>query len=143
MAGVEGTSEADECVSLLSGVGYGDVTPQPDNPDWYYCLGKRLDGAYCHLHLVRQGSRFMEGHVLFRDHLRDNPEVAREYQELKRDLAERHRNDRLGYNEAKTAFIESVLERARKPIAPRKKRAEEPPVGRGVKGSTEGWRGAS
>ncbi len=118
VAGVEGPSEADECVALLAGVGYDDVTPQPDNPDWYYCLGRRLDGAYCHLHLMRQGSRFMEGHVLFRDHLRANPDVAREYQELKRVLAERHRDDRPGYGEAKTGFIESVVERARRATPP-------------------------
>ena len=40
MAGVEHVADVDECVLLLQDIGYDVVTPQPETPDWYYCLGK-------------------------------------------------------------------------------------------------------
>lgn len=114
MAGVDSEAEADRCVAMLADIGYDDVTPQPENPDWYYCLGKRLDSMYCHLHLVRQGSAFLEDHLLFRDYLRENLQTAGEYHELKKELAARYKNDRPGYNLAKTDFIGAIVEMARK-----------------------------
>jgi GrpB-like predicted nucleotidyltransferase (UPF0157 family) len=114
MAGVDSEAEADRCAAILADIGYDDVTPQPENPDWYYCLGKRLDGIYCHLHLVRQGSAFLEDHLLFRDYLKESTRTAREYHELKKELAAKYKCDRLGYNLAKTNFIGSIVETARK-----------------------------
>jgi len=114
MAGVDSEAEADRCVAILADIGYDDVTSQPENPDWYYCLGKRLDRIYCHLHLVRQESAFLEDHLLFRDYLKESPRTAREYHELKKELAAKYKYDRLGYNLAKTDFIRSIVEMARK-----------------------------
>jgi GrpB-like predicted nucleotidyltransferase (UPF0157 family) len=51
-------------------------------------------------------------HILFRNHLRANPDDARAYGDLKRDLAARYTNDRDAYTEAKTAFVEGILARA-------------------------------
>jgi GrpB-like predicted nucleotidyltransferase (UPF0157 family) len=48
----------------------------------------------------------------FRDRLRSNPTLAQEYTTLKRALAERYRNDREAYTEAKAAFIERWSEPA-------------------------------
>ena len=48
-------------------------------------------------------------HLRLRDHLRANPGTAREYAALKRELAAAYGDDRAGYTEAKTAFIETVL----------------------------------
>lgn len=65
-----------------------------------------------HLYVCVAGSRGVRDHLLFRDHLRAHPDLAREYAELKRRLAERHRHDSENYQEAKSAFIEAVTERA-------------------------------
>ena len=51
-------------------------------------------------------------HVLFRDYLRSHPATAAEYEQLKRDLASRYTWNRIGYNDAKGPFIESVVDRA-------------------------------
>ena len=51
-------------------------------------------------------------HLAFRDYLRREPEVAREYEILKRDLEERFGADRQRYTDQKADFIESVLSRA-------------------------------
>jgi GrpB-like predicted nucleotidyltransferase (UPF0157 family) len=62
-----------------------------------------------HLYVVVEGSKPHLDHVRFRDYLRDHPEVAREYAELKRALADQHRSDRAAYTEAKAEFIDRVL----------------------------------
>lgn len=110
LAGVDDPENADLCVEALAALGYDDVTPQPENSDWFYCLGRRLEGLYCHLNLVKEGSEFQGDHVMFRDYLRENPDACREYHELKKGLAERHRCQRLAYTEAKTEFIRSAIE---------------------------------
>lgn len=113
LAGVDDQENADLCVEALAALGYDDVTPQPENPDWFYCLGRRLEGPYCHLHLVREGSEFQGDHVIFRDYLRENPDACREYHELKKELVERYRYQRQAYTEAKTEFIRSAIEQTR------------------------------
>jgi GrpB-like predicted nucleotidyltransferase (UPF0157 family) len=114
MAGVADAASAELCLEPLAEIGYADVTPQPDEDDsWYYCLGKRPPaGPVYHLHLMEFPSSFWDKHLLFRDYLRDYPEVAREYERFKRELAARFGADRLGYAEAKADFIEKKLKRA-------------------------------
>jgi GrpB-like predicted nucleotidyltransferase (UPF0157 family) len=65
-----------------------------------------------HLYLCPEGSAEFKRHVLFRNYLRTHPEVAREYAELKRRLAEQYRDDRSQYQKAKSGFIDSLIERA-------------------------------
>ncbi len=62
-----------------------------------------------HLHAVSLDTPFWSRHLLFRDRLRVDPQVASSYEELKIELAERFRGDRDGYSRAKSEFIESVL----------------------------------
>ncbi len=50
--------------------------------------------------------------LLFRDYVRLHPDEAARYARLKRELAERYRDDRHGYTEAKSPFIWSVMQRA-------------------------------
>ena len=111
MAGVSSLEEAKRCLAPLESIGYTEVIPQVDNADWYYCLEKSQQALGYHLHLVRFGSGYWKKHVIFRDFLRKNPEVAQEYYALKKELAAKYGTDRLGYTEAKTAFIESVVTR--------------------------------
>jgi GrpB-like predicted nucleotidyltransferase (UPF0157 family)/quercetin dioxygenase-like cupin family protein len=66
-----------------------------------------------HLYVCREDSGELRRHLAFRDHLRGSPSDAADYGELKLDLARRFRNDRVGYTEAKTAFITRILEGSR------------------------------
>ena len=61
---------------------------------------------------ARAGSRWERVHLLFRDYVGAHPAVAAEYEALKRKLAADHRDERIAYNDAKTPFIEAVIERA-------------------------------
>lgn len=66
-----------------------------------------------HLYVVVSGNGPHCDHIDFRNWLRQHPDVAEEYGTLKRGLAVQFRNDRSGYTEAKTAFVEGVLRAAR------------------------------
>lgn len=65
-----------------------------------------------HLYVVVADSPAHAQHVLFRDHLREHPELAEEYAALKRELAARYGTDRIGYTDAKDEFVTRVLARA-------------------------------
>jgi GrpB-like predicted nucleotidyltransferase (UPF0157 family) len=60
-----------------------------------------------HLHLLDEREE-LDRRLRFRDRLRENPTLAAEYAALKRALAERFRENREGYTEAKSTFIERV-----------------------------------
>jgi len=66
-----------------------------------------------HVHLVHCGGEEERRTLLFRDYLRDHPEEARNYEDLKRRLAATHGGDdkdsREAYAIAKTAFIERII----------------------------------
>jgi len=64
------------------------------------------------LHVVPAGSWETNNERLFRDHLREHPEDARRYAELKWRLAAEH-TDGLAYTRAKTELIQELTDRAR------------------------------
>ncbi|MEW2390910.1 GrpB family protein [Streptomyces venezuelae] len=68
-----------------------------------------------HLYGVVEGTKPHLDHVLFRDHLRRNPDEVRRYAELKRTLARRFTGDAAGraaYTEAKSGLVAELLEKA-------------------------------
>jgi GrpB-like predicted nucleotidyltransferase (UPF0157 family) len=71
----------------------------------------RRDGAgrrTHHLHCVPADHDFW-GTIRFRDRLRADPQARSAYANLKRELADRFRTDRVGYTAAKTAYIAELL----------------------------------
>ncbi|MDD4904146.1 MAG: GrpB family protein [Candidatus Bipolaricaulis sp.] len=62
-----------------------------------------------HIHVRRAGSWAEQFSLLFRDYLRTHPEDAARYADVKRALARKHGEDRVGYTNAKTPFIWSVM----------------------------------
>jgi GrpB-like predicted nucleotidyltransferase (UPF0157 family) len=71
-----------------------------------------------HLYVCPPCSAEFRRHVAFRDYLRAHPKDANIYGELKIALAERFREDRSAYNNAKGEFVEGLTSRA---IAAQKK----------------------
>ncbi len=112
MVGVRHVVDGERCVAPLEGLGYFHKGLD-DIPGHRY-FRKPVNGKRTHqIHMVEVGGEFWERHLLFRDYLRTHPDAAHDYFELKLRLAERYRHDRVGYNEAKTEFIESALRKAR------------------------------
>lgn len=82
-------------------------------PYFTWCIKRDSSGLRTHhLHFVMVGCKDSE--LLFRDILRNDPELARQYGVLKQNLAEVHHADRISYTEAKGAFIRNVLRRVSK-----------------------------
>jgi GrpB-like predicted nucleotidyltransferase (UPF0157 family) len=66
-----------------------------------------------HLYVCPSTSRELSRHLLFRDYLRSHPTVCAKYSALKKKLAQQFRNDRPAYTEAKSEFIEYIIDLAK------------------------------
>jgi GrpB-like predicted nucleotidyltransferase (UPF0157 family) len=105
---VESDDDVNEAIARLQAIGYrarGNLGVEGREAFWWPEGEKRH-----HLYVSPTTSAELHAQVAFRDRLRADPAVARAYVALKRELAARHRNDRIAYTEAKTEFIEAVLE---------------------------------
>ena len=112
MVGVRTLAEGEKCVMPLEGLGY-EYRGEAGIPGRLFFRKFTAGVRTHHLHMVEQGSDYWERTILFRDYLRQHPQEAGDYYELKVRLAEQYGADREGYTEAKTEFVESVLTRAR------------------------------
>jgi GrpB-like predicted nucleotidyltransferase (UPF0157 family) len=112
MVGVRNLAKADECIEPLQGIGY-EYVPEYEVSIPERRFFRKSSPAHIHLHMVEWTSDFWERHILFRDFLRTHPETARQYHQLKTELAAKFGSDRDAYTAAKTSFIESVVTKAR------------------------------
>ncbi len=115
MVGVRSLEDSPVLVERLTGIGYEYVPEFEEDLPLRRYFRKAQRGRRTHqIHLVeRTNAEWWDRHILLRDYLREHPETAREYAELKRNLAARLRDDRGAYTDAKTHFISAVVERAR------------------------------
>lgn len=98
--------------SLLKKLGYVYADKQISGHRELYV--KRQDGKDTHyLHFILIGNEAWNNQLLFRDYLRDNPEVSRAYSELKQQLSEEFPQDKHAYTHGKDEFVQRVLKQAR------------------------------
>ncbi len=69
-----------------------------------------------HLHIVEIDSEEWTKNITFRDALRKNKDLAKEYAELKLSLAEKFKYDRVAYTDGKTDFVNYILKLANSEI---------------------------
>lgn len=111
--------------------GFGDVNrlPQPNDPlwlslgyewghgserpyEWLYFIKRDTGGTrIAHLHAVRFEGAFWTRLIVFRDALREDAQLAAQYERLKAGLAVQYGNDRLRYRDEKSAFVAAVVDR--------------------------------
>ena len=93
-----------------SRLGYEVGHPDDHSDDWRYYVKRGHDGArIAHLHVVDYDGMHWQRWIRFRDRLRSEPELAREYLKLKRNLAGRYRFDRIKYTFDKARFIAHAI----------------------------------
>jgi GrpB-like predicted nucleotidyltransferase (UPF0157 family) len=61
------------------------------------------------LHVVEYGGDWWKTHIFFRDYLNEHPEVAKQYEALKIELAEAFPTDERSYTDGKKIFVEKIL----------------------------------
>jgi GrpB-like predicted nucleotidyltransferase (UPF0157 family) len=110
LVGTASLAIADECVPLLVDDGWdfpADVNATIVDRRFLRKLEQNVRTH--HLHLVVHRNDLWEGYLHFRDKLRRHDELAREYEALKRTLAEKYRDQRERYTSSKTEFVARVL----------------------------------
>lgn len=65
-----------------------------------------------HVHIFASGSSEIKKHLAFRDYLRANSDVMKDYAELKFALAAKHHFDKNSYQAGKAEFIDTITAKA-------------------------------
>lgn len=125
MPGLRRLSDAQACIEPLASIRY-EYVPEYEKtlPERRYFRKGPPEGRTHHLHMVESKSDFSGRYLLFRDFLRSHPDVAGEYERLKRRLAKDHRTNREAYTEGKSTFVKAVIARARADQTRRRGRAQ-------------------
>jgi GrpB-like predicted nucleotidyltransferase (UPF0157 family) len=110
MAGVRDLDTSRPAIEAAATMGYCYGPYQPDLRHWF--CKPSLSFRTHHLHLVPLSSPQWVRPIAFREYLRTHPDVAAEYDSLKRSLASQFRLDREAYTRAKSPFIDVVTEKA-------------------------------
>jgi len=64
------------------------------------------------IHIMEEESTRYKNTIIFRDYIRNHKEVLQEYEQLKKDLAEKYADNRPLYTASKNDFIQKVLKLA-------------------------------
>lgn len=104
----------EEAIAVLEAEHYAYWKDNPDSTRMFFAKGMPPFGERRthHVHIVEPTSKHWQGKIIFRDYLIAYPEAAKEYEDLKKNLAKLHTYDREQYTGAKTEFIVSILQKA-------------------------------
>ena len=108
--GVADLETARSCIEPLAALGYLYAPYRADEIAWF-CKPSPQRRTH-HLHLVPVDSPRFRAVLEFRDLLRSDAQVRRDYEALKRGLAAQFEHDREAYTEAKQPFVQRALKRA-------------------------------
>lgn len=103
-------------VEPIEAIGYVYWAENPDKERMFFVKGMPPYGARRthHIHVLEPTSGSWQRALVFRDYLRQHPDEAKRYQQLKRDLALQYRSDREAYTRGKDSYVRAVVEMARK-----------------------------
>lgn len=112
MVGVADRDATRPVAERLRAAGYAH-RPGGDGDEHRFAL-RRADGRrLAHAHVVVHGRRWWRDRIAFRDLLRADADLRRRYGEHKRAQADRHREDREAYTDAKAGFVATALHERR------------------------------
>ncbi len=104
-----------EVAPILESRGYDYLWRPTINmqPPWYAWFIKRNEQGHRthHIHMIEKDFQMWE-RLLFRDYLREFPDQAKRYGDLKQKLSSRYPNDREAYTNGKSALVLELTERA-------------------------------
>lgn len=115
MVGLADFSVADSLVPSIVALGYTYFPEFEDVMPNRRFFKKLIDGAATHhIHMTEIDGEFWQRHLLFGNYLRENPETAKKYASLKKELAKQDWEDSNDFAIAKTEFISGIETLARR-----------------------------
>lgn len=109
LAAVSDFERAFACVTPIEQLGYEYKGEREDQWQYYFVKGSP---ARYHLYLVERSGEAWVTRVAFRDYVIRHPEIARQYADLKQQLAFQFPDDLRAYQDGKLPFVEWVGELA-------------------------------
>lgn len=109
IAGVRDLDEARAAYEPLRELSYVHTPHRPGIAHHFSKPSPRLSELTHGLHLTEPGSDLWRERLIFRDALRDDPELVAEYASLKLRLAQEHVDDVAAYTAGKRDFVGRVL----------------------------------
>ena len=105
--------EGKRCIKLIESLGY-EYKGENGIPGRHYFV--KGNPTTHHLHIVEIDSEEWKKNITFRDALRKNENLAKDYTELKLNLAEKFKYDRVAYTDGKTDFVNYILSLAKSEV---------------------------
>ncbi len=108
---IDSLSNIDEITQILHELGYQYRGEQGIPGRHLFAKGDEENRTH-YLHIMEKSHHEWKNSILFRDYLKSNSKVAKEYDNLKRKLAKKYESDRGKYTEGKSKFIQKIIENA-------------------------------
>ena len=119
LIGLNSLDDAKECIPKLENINY-EYVPEVEitlpNRRYFRKPPEGTGNRQFHVHMVEINCEFWKRQLLFRDYLRENPETLKEYEKMKKLLAEKYKNNRGNYTMGKEGFILLILEKAKQEL---------------------------
>lgn len=80
--------------------------------EWMFLVKETDELTTHHLHCVQVGNKRHREYILFRDFLRSDKYWARQYEEVKKELSIKYKDDRRAYSVSKNNIINNILQKA-------------------------------
>ena len=111
LIGLEDDRQIDEAVKKLVNNGYFSGRNSQGRRDYVFLASTEEDTTLgdTHLHLVLKKSKDFKDFIKVRDFLRQNPEEAKKYSELKYKIAKETGYNREEYKRQKSKLVETIL----------------------------------
>jgi len=103
---------ADEQIYKLGLIDYEYVEKSYFPDRRFFRRGEWKAGTH-HLHIYEYMSNHWINNILFREYLKNYPDVRTQYINLKKKLENQFKNDRSAYTQGKSEFIKGIIMRAR------------------------------
>jgi GrpB-like predicted nucleotidyltransferase (UPF0157 family) len=100
-----------QAMPRLARIGY-EFRPAVSSPERLFLLRRDSNGVRSHHLHIHTDHSDVQRHLLFRDQLRADATMRRDYEALKLDLALRNADDREAYAKGKDALIDAVVQAA-------------------------------
>lgn len=105
-----------QIIKTMNGIGYHFIWQTNEQPPYMnFVKGYTLngfEGNVFHIHMADKTHSLWD-RICFRDYLRKNTNVAKAYEKLKMELADKYKFNREEYTNAKTDFVKRITEIAK------------------------------